>query len=193
VPTVCFLHYAQLGKRKRAALPPFRVSLSASALSSCFPGSQGLQGGCCYLLQISTSGFVALVSQQNSWRSERGGKTKEKTQTTTSSILQNPKCSFFYFVHPPKPGVKIRHQGLAISTSATEAGISAPVTTLSKSCRRNGELTTPLPREIPSAPSCDFGQRCQRCISLSSPIFTFKHSYCHLPVNSVPKGASQMP
>lgn len=55
---------------------------------------------------------------------ERRGE-KKPSQTTTWKYLIKSNAFLFYFVHPPKPRVKIWHQGLAICQSATEVGISA--------------------------------------------------------------------
>lgn len=77
-----------VGKNERRLLCcifVFRVSLSASALSSCFPLSQGVQGGYCHLLKVSTPGFTALGSYHSSWQ---GQKAEEKQRKIPKPLLE---------------------------------------------------------------------------------------------------------
>lgn len=84
-------------------------------------------------------------------RSKRGGKKKKKDKYPKHYLRHFIKSKVFpfHFVRPPNPRVKIRCQALAISKSATAAGIPAPALRqgelpLGKACRRNRELAAPV-------------------------------------------------
>lgn len=132
-------------------------------------------------------------------RSKRGGgKEKEKEKDLNHYLKHFIKSkAFLLFIHQ-KLGWRCDIRDLPLLKVQPRqwfqplpcSGGNCP---FSKSCRRNRELATLVLAETANVLYFYLSQGCRRYISLSSPIFTFKYSYSHLPVKGVTKGALQMP